>query len=224
MDSQQEKTGPQNDRPAIFQAMSEEIERQRDQIRAEAQEEAHRILDEARSQAKVHEKAAVEEELRRQNGLTEQAKRAAAYEAMQAGLAMRHAILTEVLKEVRDRLAALASAPSFEAYILSLLLEAIEAAEAERWSGISVLAPQRFAPACRTWLVATGREEVKVEVSPGLCDGVVVEGNEGRSRITNTLLERSVRLEEEVRNWCTAALFEDGIAVDGPSPSGQGRS
>jgi len=190
---------------ALFKTMAAGVAAECERLTAEARQEAERIVSEARQAAAQRGEA---ERARVQAELADLEKRAAATakaDGERDDLSMQHAVCDDVLDQVRDEARKIAESPDFPRVLNALMGEVLR----ESPPDVMLQVPEAHLEHCREWLHLYSFDDVELEPSAELKDGVAVQDKARTFRIANTLTGRLTRLEGQARRDILSRLFGD---------------
>lgn len=195
---------------SLLDTMAAQVEAECDEHLAAARAEADRIMAEARAKAEAAREDALANARAEKERLDALWKQKAEAESIRLELAMKNEAVEAALAEVRASIRRLVQSPEFEGVLQRLLDELME--EAGGQSDIVVLGPTQQADTIKKWLADRGKQNMPVEGSDELWDGVAVQDPARTYRISNTLTGRFARVEQDARRHCMTALFGSGGA------------
>jgi vacuolar-type H+-ATPase subunit E/Vma4 len=191
--------------PALFETMSRQVEAECAEHLAAARADADRILADARAKARASTEAALAAAKAERERLDTLWRQKAEAEAVRIELSMRNEVGEAILVQVESEVKRLVSTPQFSTVIESLMAELMGAVRDEK--DIHVLGPPAHIDFVRRWLANHGRAGVAVEASEEFWDGVAVQNSARTWRISNTLMGRFARVDQEVRKHFMTTLF-----------------
>ncbi len=188
--------------------MAQQVQADCDEHLAQARAEADRIMADARAKAEASREAALADARAEKERLDALWKQKAEAESIRLELAMKNEAVKAVLAEVQAGIRRLVDSPDFTGVLDRLLDELMDAAGDQ--GDIVVLGPPAQADHIKQWLADHGKQNVPVEGSQELWDGVAVQDPAKTYRISNTLTGRFERVEQDARKHCMTALFGSG--------------
>lgn len=191
--------------PALFETMSRQVEAECTQHLATARAEAERILADARAKARASSEAVSASAKAERERLDTLWRQKAEAETVRIELSMRREVGEAILAQVASDVRRLVSTPQFSSVLENLLTELMAAVSGEK--DIQVLGPATQIDLVRQWLAGHGHTGVRVEGSEEFWDGVAVQNPARTWRISNTLMGRFARVDQDVRKHCMTTLF-----------------
>lgn len=190
---------------ALFKTMAAGVAAECERLTAEARQEADRILSEARhaaEQRSAAERGRVHAEMA---ALEKRAIATAKADGERDDLSTQHAVCDAVLDQVRGEARKVAESPDFPRVLNALMGEVLRQSPPD----VTLIVPEAHLEHCREWLHLYSFDDVELEPSAELKDGVAVQDKAKTFRIANTLTGRLTRLEGQARRDILSRLFGD---------------
>ncbi len=190
--------------PALFETMAQQVAQQCQERHDEAMREAERIRAEGRRTAEQRYESGLASVKAELDAADRRVRHQVEVEAEKSKLAAQHQVVEEVLAQVREEVARLASSDEFGAILEALLDEVLSEVTGQ---DLVVLAPPSHVERLRQRLADTGRGHIEVRPYTALTDGVAVQDARRTFRISNTLAGRLSVVANDARKLCQNRLF-----------------
>lgn len=194
---------------ALLETMTAQVTEECEGNIAAAREEAAAIQADAEKKAASQRESVEASTETEMNRLDERWRQMAHAEASRADLVVKNEAVKAVMQKVQAEIKAIVSGGDFP-QVLDALLNSLND---EITQHVVVVGPEAHVDHIKGWLSNHGHENVTVEGSPEMWDGVAVQDAKRTYRISNTLTGRYGRVEQEARRLCMVKMFGSSEGV-----------